>query len=154
MTPTIDVEPDFGFAEPESGDNGTRLDMKVDRWLKTNVEESRELIGSGYQGVNRAVKHALDDEGVRSDLSSAAHNAWKAATIGACVGSISGYLSEDEKPVQGALAGALLGGALALGGLMVWGSRRLIAAAATGAAKNVKATRDEQWLEHNPVAYG
>ena len=47
-----------------------------------------------------------------------------------------------------------MGGALALGGLMAWGTRRLIAAAATGAAKNVNTTRDEQWLAHNPVAYG
>jgi hypothetical protein len=48
----------------------------------------------------------------------------------------------------------LIGGVLAFGGLMTWGSRRLIAAAASGAVQNVKVTRDEHWLEHNPVAYG
>lgn len=128
--------------------------MKVDKWLKSNVSDSKELLGSGYEGANRAVREVLHAEEVKSDLTYAAHNAWRAAAIGACVGSIGGYLVEDEKPVQSTLAGALIGGALAIGGLMVWGSRRLIAAAATGATRNVRTTRDEQWLDHNPVAYG
>jgi hypothetical protein len=128
--------------------------MKVDKWLKSNVSDGKELLGSGYDGANRAVRDVLHAEEVKSDLSHAAQNAWRAVAIGACVGSIGGYLVEEEKPVQSALAGALIGGTLALGGLMAWGSRRLIAAAAAGATRNVKATRDEQWLEHNPVAYG
>jgi hypothetical protein len=128
--------------------------MKVDKWLKSSVTDGTELLGSGYEGAHRAVKTVLHAEEVQADLTLAAHNAWRAAAIGACVGSIGGYFIEEEKPVQSALAGALVGGALALGGLMVWGSRRLIAAAASGAVQNVKVTRDEQWLEHNPVAYG
>lgn len=128
--------------------------MKVDQWLKSNVSDSRELLGSGYEGANCAVKDALNREDVQADLARSAHDAWKAAALGAFVGSLTGYLSEDEKPVQGAIAGAVLGGALAFGGLMAWGARRVIAAAACGAARNVHTTRDEQWLEHNPVAYG
>lgn len=128
--------------------------MKVDHWLKSNVAASRELLDSGYEGAHGAVKEALQREDVQADLAHSAHGAWKAAALGAFVGSLTGYLSDDEKPLQGALAGALVGGALALGGLMAWGTRRLIAAAATGAAKNVNTTRDEQWLAHNPVAYG
>lgn len=128
--------------------------MKVDHWLKSNVADSRELLDPGYEGAHGAVKEALQREDVQADLAHSAHGAWKAAAIGAFVGSLTGYLSDDEKPLQGALAGALVGGALALGGLMAWGTRRLIAAAATGAAKNVHSTRDEQWLARNPVAYG
>jgi hypothetical protein len=128
--------------------------MKVDQWLKSNVSDSKELLDSGYEGAHRAVKEVLHAEEVQSDLTHAAHNAWKAAVIGACVGSVGGYFVEEQKPIQSALAGALIGGALALGGLMAWGSRRLIAAAAIGATKHVRATRDEQWLERNPVAYG
>jgi hypothetical protein len=128
--------------------------MKTENWLKSNVVDGKELIDSGYAGAHEAVKAALQDEGVQADLSLSAHNAWKAVAIGACVGSIGGYLSEDESPVRSALAGALIGGALAVGGLMAWGSRRLIAAAVSGAARNVHTTRDEQWLSHNPVAYG
>ncbi len=128
--------------------------MKVDKWLKSNVSDGKELLDSGYEGAHRAVKEVLHEEEVQLDLSHAAHNAWRAAAIGACVGSIGGYLVEEEKPIQSALAGALVGGALAVGGIMTWGSRRLIAAAASGAVRNVKVTRDEQWLEHNPVAYG
>ena len=128
--------------------------MKVDKWLKSSVSDSKDLLDSGYAGAHRAVKSILHEEEVQSDLTHAAHNAWRAAAIGACVGSIGGYLVEDEKPVQSALAGALIGGVLAFGGLMTWGSRRLIAAAASGAVQNVKVTRDEHWLEHNPVAYG
>jgi hypothetical protein len=122
--------------------------MKVDHWLKSNVAASRELLDSGYEGAHGAVKEALQREDVQADLAHSAHGAWKAAALGAFVGSLTGYLSDDEKPLQGALAGALVGGALALGGLMAWGTRRLIA------AKNVNTTRDEQWLAHNPVAYG
>jgi hypothetical protein len=112
------------------------------------------LIDSGYEGAHQAVKEVLKDETVQADLSMSAHNAWKAAAIGACVGSIGGYLSDDESPIERALVGALLGGALALGGLMAWGTRRVIAAAATGAAKKVIVTRDGQWLSKNPIAYG
>jgi len=138
----------------EKGDNQGRVPMKVDQWLKSNVADSRELLDSGYAGAQSAVKDALKREDVQADLTKSAHDAWKAAAIGAFVGSVTGYLSEDEKPLQGALAGALLGGVLALGGLMAWGTRRLIAAAATGAMDKVHTTRDEQWLAHNPVAYG
>jgi hypothetical protein len=126
----------------------------MEHWLKSNVSDGKELIDSGYVGAHRAVQQALTDETVQLDLSHSAHNAWKAAAIGACVGCVGGYLSDDRKRVQGALAGALVGGALALGGLMAWGSRRLIAAAVSGAADSVHTTRDEQWLSHNPVAYG
>jgi len=128
--------------------------MKVDKWLKSNVSDGKDLLGSGYSGAHRAVKNVLHAEEVQADLTHAAQNAWRAAAIGACVGSIGGYLVEEEKPIQSALAGALVGGALAFGGLMAWGSRRLIAAAANGALENFKSTRDEQWLEHNPVVYG
>jgi hypothetical protein len=128
--------------------------MKMDSWLKTNVSDGKELIDSGYAGAHEAVKEALKNEHVQADLSRSAHNAWKAMAIGACAGAIGGYLSDDERPVQGALAGALLGGVLAVGGLMAWGTRRVIAAAVSGATHSVNQTRDEQWLEHNPVAYG
>jgi hypothetical protein len=128
--------------------------MKVDHWLKSNVADSRELLDSGYEGAYGAVKAALQREDVQTDLARSAHGAWRAAAIGALAGSVAAYLSEEEKPLQAALAGALMGGALALGGLMAWGTRRLIAAAATGAVKNVNTTRDEQWLSRNPVAYG
>ncbi|MGO9242842.1 MAG: hypothetical protein ACLQBJ_18720 [Bryobacteraceae bacterium] len=128
--------------------------MKVDHWLKSNVADSRELLDSGYAGAHQAVTEALKREDVQADLARSAHEAWRAAAIGAVVGSVTGYLNEDEKPLLGALAGALVGGGLALGGLMAWGTRRLIAAAAVGAVKHVNSTRDEQWLSRNPVAYG
>ena len=128
--------------------------MKVDQWLKSNVTDGRELLDSGYTGAQGAVKAAIKRDDVQADLARSAHGAWKAAAIGAFVGSLTGYLSEEKKPLQGALAGALLGGALALGGVMAWGTRKLIAAAASGAIDNVNATRDEQWLSHNPIAYG
>ena len=97
--------------------------MKMDKWLKANVADGKELIDSGYAGAHNAVKAALQDESVQADLSLSAHNAWKAAVVGACVGTVTGYFSDDEKPVKGALAGALVGGALAFGGLMAWGSQ-------------------------------
>lgn len=128
--------------------------MKVDQWLKSNVAEGRELLDSGYSGAHSAVKEALKREDVQAELARSAHDAWKAAAIGAFLGSVAGYLNEEEKPLQGALAGAVLGGALALGGLMAWGTRSLIAAAASGAMHRVSTTRDEQWLAHNPVDYG
>ena len=112
------------------------------------------MLDSGYEGAYDAVKEALKREDVQADLARSAHGAWRAAAIGALLGSLAGYANEDDKPLLGALAGALVGGGLALGGLMAWGSRRLIAAAAVGAVKQVSTTRDEQWLAHNPVAYG
>jgi hypothetical protein len=135
-------------------DNEAEFVMKMENWLKMNVSDGKELIDSGYAGAHQAVKEALQDEAIQADLSLSAHNAWKAVAIGACVGSVGGYLTEDERPVRSALAGALLGGALAVGGLMAWGTRGIIAAAVSGAARSVHQTRDEQWLDHNPVAYG
>src|ERR1035437_6222463 len=58
----------------ESGDNEDRSAMKVDKWLKSNVSDGRELLDSGYEGAHRAVKEVLHAEEVQSDLTHAAHN--------------------------------------------------------------------------------
>jgi hypothetical protein len=51
------------------------------------------------------------------------------------------------------LACGVLGGVIGFGAGVVWNSRRLTAAVAKGALRNVGRVRDEHWLERHPIDY-
>jgi hypothetical protein len=48
---------------------------------------------------------------------------------------------------------ALLGGVVGFGAGVIWESRQLTATVASNSWKRVSKTRDEHWLEQNPIDY-
>jgi len=73
--------------------------------------------------------------------------------VGAFLGVLSSYPGNRQRSANRALRFGVLGWAVGLGFGIVWQSRGLTASAANGALRNMGRTRDEHWLERNPIDY-
>ncbi len=126
--------------------------MGLGDWLRDNIDYSKELLETGIEGASSELR-TLDQESVSAELAQALETSWRHAVLGACVGTIVGFFSDDRRRGRGAVVGAFFGGALGFTGGVAWGSRRLTGTVARGAMKNINAARDARWLEKNPVTY-
>ena len=111
--------------------------MSFGEWLEANIEEGRKLIGSGIEGADSARKTTLN-----------------LAAVGACLGVVAGYFSDESHAGRNAAVGGLLGAALGLSGGFAWAGRHLAGAMTQGAVKSMGAVRNQHWLENHPIAYG
>lgn len=122
--------------------------------IKAQLSYGKELVESGVAGANEARKAAFEAAETSELIAHAASESWQGAAVGALVGAILGVLADDRKPARGVIAGGLLGAAVGFGGSFAWKTRPITESMARGAARRINATRDEHWLEENPVAYG
>lgn len=127
--------------------------MKIGEWVRNNVDNARDLVGSGIEGANTGWHQAAEEEPVAALLTRAAQNSWKAAAAGAIIGSIGFYASDDRKRTKSAVVGGFVGAFLGMGYGVAWNARHALGGAATGAVKNINVTRDQHWLERHPVTY-
>jgi hypothetical protein len=127
--------------------------MNVVEWSKSNVDYARKLVDSAMEGARTGESEFLKEGSLTSFLSESARQAVAPAAIGAFLGALSGYLATGRHSKTRALVSALLGGAVAFGASMIWESRQLTATVASKSWKSVGKTRDEHWLEKNPIDY-
>jgi len=125
----------------------------VGAWVRGNLKDTRELIGSSLEGANQAWRNVRPDEEVGPAIARAALNSWKAAAIGACIGVVGGAISDDRRPVRGAILTGLLGATIGLSAGMAWNARDVLGAVAGNAVKNIGTVRDSQWLARHPIDY-
>jgi hypothetical protein len=122
-------------------------------WSKSNVDYGRKLVDSALEGARAGEGEFLRQESLGSFLSESARQSLAPAAIGACLGAWGGYLATRRRSRTRALVCALLGGAVAFGAGVIWESRQLTATVASNSWKRVSKTRDEHWLEKNPIDY-
>jgi len=127
--------------------------MKLGAWLGDNYKDTLELVESGYEGAKAARNRVLHDEPITSAVARGARNSWKAAAIGAGVGTVSAFFTGEKKSVRRVLLGGLAGGCIGLGSAMAWGSRGVVGAMASEARRKVGTVRDAHWLRRNPIDY-
>ncbi len=127
--------------------------MSNQNWLKENLDYGKELASSALKGAESAGHEVWAGEGA-SELSRAAKESWPPALIGAVVGALVAYLTDERKSAKSALAGGLVGAAVGFSGGVIWGSRGVTAPIAKSALKGVSQARDKHWLDKNPVVYG
>jgi hypothetical protein len=127
--------------------------MDVVEWSKSNVDYARKLVDSALDGARTGEGEFLKEESLTSFLSESARHALAPAAIGACLGALGGYFGTGRRSRARALVGGLLGGAIAFGAGLVWESRQLTASVASKSWNSVSKTRDEHWLEKNPIDY-
>jgi hypothetical protein len=127
--------------------------MNVVEWSRSNVDYGRKLVDSALEGARTGEGEFLKEESLASFLGESAQQALAPAAIGACLGALGGYLATGRRSRTRALVCALLGGAVGFGAGMIWQSRQLTASVATKSWKSVNKTRDERWLEKNPIDY-
>lgn len=127
--------------------------MNVMEWSKSNVDYGRKLVDSALEGARAGEGEFLRQESLGSFLTESARQSLAPAAIGACLGAWGGYLATGRRSRTRALVCALLGGAVAFGAGVIWESRQLTATVASNSWKRVSKTRDEHWLEKNPIDY-
>lgn len=128
--------------------------MSNHNWLKENLDYGKELASSALKGADTARREVLHETEVVSEISRAAKESWQPAVIGAVVGALVAYLTDDRKSSRTIVAGGIVGAAVGFSGGVIWGSRSVTGPIAHGALKKVNEVRDQHWLEKNPVVYG
>ncbi|MGC2477964.1 MAG: hypothetical protein WA485_26735 [Candidatus Sulfotelmatobacter sp.] len=127
--------------------------MNFMEWSKSNVDYGRKLVDSAVEGARTGEGKFLKEESLISFLGESARQALAPAAIGACLGALGGYLATGRRSRARALVCAVLGGAVAFGAGVIWESRQFTASVASGSWKSIGKTRDERWLEKNPIDY-
>ena len=124
-------------------------------WLTSNIDYSKNLVGSGVDGARSVGRNMLHGEHVETVLSRSARNSWPSIAIGAGLGILCGCLATRRKiKYEKVFACGLLGGAVGLSTGLAWETRRLTGGMARGAIRNLGEARNAHWLARHPINYG
>jgi len=127
--------------------------MNVMEWSKSRVDYGRKLIDSAVEGAREGEGDFLRQRSLEEYLAESTRKALAPAAFVACLGAARGWLARDRRSPGRALAYGLVGAALGFGAALIWESRPLTICVASKAWKRVGKTRDEHWLESNPIDY-
>jgi len=127
--------------------------MDVHKRSQSNVGYSRKLLSSGLEGARSGRDSFLNGKPLAPLLREFAENALGPAALGVCIGILGSHPGNGYRSGRRAFAYGVLGGVIGFGAGMAWGSRHLAASVTAGALRNVGRTRDEHWLERNPIDY-
>jgi hypothetical protein len=127
--------------------------MGLREWSKSEVEYGRKVLDSGLDGARSGREAFLNGRSLTPFLSESVRSALKPATLGACLGVLSGFPGNWHASVGRVLAFGLLGSAIGFCAGVVWENRRLAASVARGALRNIDRVRDEYWLDRHPIDY-
>jgi len=126
--------------------------MPLQNWLKSNADYTRKLVHSAAEGARTGEGVFLHGEPLSPYLNQWARSALSPALLGAFIGVLAAWSRTRHKPLK-AVAHGVVGCAIGFGAGFTWKSRRLGADMATSAWKQIGQTRDEHWLEMNPIDY-
>lgn len=127
--------------------------MNFLEWSKSSVDYGQRLVNSALEGAHEGEGQFLQQELFTPYLSESAQHALLPAMVGALLGALGGRLGGRWRSASRALAFGLVGGAIGFGAGVIWENRRFAASVASGAWKKINQTRDEHWLEKNPIDY-
>jgi len=127
--------------------------MNFVEWSKSNVDYGRKLVDSALEGVRAGEEEFREEESLAPYFTESARQALAPAVIGALIGMLSGYLGSKRRSPTKTVACGLIGGAIGFGGGVIWKSRQFTASVASSSWKSITKTRDEHWLEKNPIDY-
>ena len=127
--------------------------MNFVEWSKSSVDYGQRLVNSALEGAHEGEDEFLKDESLAPYLSESARHAFAPAVVGALLGALGGSMGNRRRSPARALAFGVLGGAIGFGAGVIWENREFTASVASGAWKKISQTRDEHWLEKNPIDY-
>jgi len=127
--------------------------MSRDRFLKSGVEYSGDLIRSALEGARSAGEELLAGRSLLSLMMGSARASLAPSATAVSLGVLTGYWMGRRKSVSNAVAFGLAGAVVGFAGGMVWSTRHMTGGMARGAIKKMGATRDAHWLAHHPVDY-
>ena len=126
--------------------------MKLQDWVKSELEYSQDLVHSAVEGARFGCRRAGVVEPARSLFADAARNSLPLAAIGACVIPLAARLTRGRKRRNEALLG-LLGAAIGFGAGIAFTTRPLMEEMAHEAVHNINGVREAHWLEQHPIDY-
>lgn len=127
--------------------------MDVAEWSKSEVKYGRRVLNSGLEGFRFGQRAFLHGGPTSPFLREALHRAVIPATVGLCLGVLTGCPKNGHRSLGRLLTSGLLGGLVGAMAGVVWETRYLAASAAGGAVARIDRARDEHWLERNPIDY-
>ncbi|MFZ0707833.1 MAG: hypothetical protein WAM71_19700 [Candidatus Korobacteraceae bacterium] len=129
--------------------------MGFREWSKSEVEYGRKVLGSGLEGARSGREAFLNGRPLNTFLSESVREALKPAALGVFIGFLSSYRypGKRQRSIGTGLGISSLYGAIGFVTGFAWASRRLTANMAYEVRRNVDRTRDEHWLEENPIDY-
>jgi F0F1-type ATP synthase assembly protein I len=128
--------------------------MNVMEWSTSNADYGRKLVDSAVEGAREGEKDFLREESLARYFAKSAQKALVPATvIGALIGMFGEYVASRHRSPIRTLACGFLGGAIGFGAGMIWETRQFTADVASSSWKSISKTRDERWLEKNPIDY-
>src|ERR1700675_5014038 len=127
--------------------------MNFVEWSKSSVDYGQRLVNSALEGAHEGEDEFLKDESLAPYLSESVRHAFALAVVGALLGALGGSMGTRRRSPAKTLAFGVLGGAIGFGAGVIWENREFTASVASGAWKKISQTRDEHWLEKNPIDY-
>lgn len=127
--------------------------MNVAERLTPQLTYGRKLVRSAVQGARSGEELFLHGKPLYQFLDESAWHALKPAALAACLGLLGGLSTTRRCSPGRALAYGVLGGTIGFGIGLAWDSRALTASVASTAWRKIGRTRDEHWLERNPIDY-
>jgi len=127
--------------------------MTAGEWSKSYFEYGCKLVNSGLEGAHQGEEAFLQGEHLAPFLGHSARKALTPAAIGACLGAAGSRPWNGNRCASRTIVYTLFGGLVGFAIGLGWESRRLTASVASSAMKNMEKTRDEHWLEKNPIDY-
>ena len=127
--------------------------MNFVEWSKSSVDYGQRLVNSALEGAHEGEDEFLKDESLAPYLSESVRHAFAPAVVGALLGALGGSMGTRRRSPAKTLAFGVLGGAIGFGAGVIWENREFTASVASGAWKKISQTRDEHWLEKNPIDY-
>ena len=79
--------------------------MSNHNWLKENLDYGKKLASSALKGADTARREVLHENEVVSEISRAAKESWQPTVIGAVVGALVAYLTDNRKSSRTIVAG-------------------------------------------------
>jgi len=127
--------------------------MGIREWSKSEVEYGRKVLGSGLEGARSGREAFLNDRPLNTFLGESVREALKPAALGVFIGFLSSCANKRGRSIARGLGFSSLYGAIGFVTGFAWASRRMTAKVAHEVRRNVGRTRDEHWLEQNPIDY-
>ena len=127
--------------------------MVLSEWSSSELEYGKKVINSGLEGARSGGEAFLNGKSLTPFLSEVALNALRPASIGACVGVLSGLRRDGRRSIGRILGLGFVGSLIGFASGVAWKSRDLTASAAANALRNIGKVSDEHWLEKHPIDY-
>jgi hypothetical protein len=119
----------------------------------SSIQYGRQLVSASIAGIRSGQDSARGEQRLSAIAADAARSSLAIAAVGACVGLLSSCLVRRNNRLSSAVVLGGLGSALGFFAGFSWKTRNVTSSVAHSAARELRRTRDEHWLELNPIDY-